>query len=309
MVSMENLLNLQIELFLLMALGFFLTRKGLLDKGARRGLTDLVINVVLPANIITSFLIELDGSVLAAGAVILAVSCAIQLVCHFLARRLYPGASDKALAVLKYGTVCSNAGFMGNPLVEGLYGSTGLMLASLYLIPQRTVMWSAGLSYFTPAKSRDVVRKVLTHPCIVAVFLGLVLMLTQFQLPDALLQTISACGSCTTALSMIVIGGILAEIPFRSVVNRWSLYYSLLRLIVIPLLTLIPCWLLGLPALVTSVSVVLAGMPAGSTTAILAEKYGGDSALAVQLVFLSTALSMLTIPLLCLLMEALPGLG
>lgn len=305
MVSMENLLNLQIELFLLMALGFLLTRKGLLSKEARRGLTDLVIYVVLPANIVTSFLIELDGSILTAGAVILAVSCVIQLFCHLLAKVLYPGANPKQTAVLKYGTVCSNAGFMGNPLVEGLYGSTGLMLASLYLIPQRAVMWSAGLGYFTAAKGKDVVRKVLTHPCIIAVFLGLILMLTQVTLPTALVQTLKACGGCTTALSMIVIGGILAEIPFRSVFNRWSVYYSLLRLIVIPLLTLLPLWLLKLPPLVTAVSVVLAGMPAGSTTAILAEKYDGDSALAVQLVFLSTALSLITIPLLCLLMEGL----
>ncbi|MGM9536804.1 MAG: AEC family transporter [Candidatus Onthomonas sp.] len=305
MVSMENLLNLQVELFLLMALGFFLTRKGLLSKEARRGLTDLVINVVLPANIVTSFLIELDRSVLAAGAVILAVSCVIQLFCHLLAKVLYPGANPSQLAVLKYGTVCSNAGFMGNPLVEGLYGSTGLMLASLYLIPQRTVMWSAGLGYFTTSRGRDVVRKVLTHPCIIAVFLGFLLMLTQIILPTALVQTLKACGGCTTALSMIVIGGILAEIPFRSVFNRWSVYYSFLRLIVIPLLTLLPCWLVKLPPLVTAVSVVLAGMPAGSTTAILAEKYDGDSALAVQLVFLSTALSMVTIPMLCLLMETL----
>ncbi|MGM9594513.1 MAG: AEC family transporter [Candidatus Onthomonas sp.] len=305
MVSMENLLNLQIELFLLMALGFLLTRKGLLSKEARRGLTDLVIYVVLPANIVTSFLIELDSSILAAGAVIFAVSCVIQLFCHLIAKVLYPGANAKQLAVLKYGTVCSNAGFMGNPLVEGLYGSTGLMLASLYLIPQRTVMWSAGLGYFTASKGKDVVRKVLTHPCIIAVFLGLILMLTQVALPTALVQTLKACGGCTTALSMIVIGGILAEIPFRSVFNRWSVYYSLLRLIVIPLLTLLPLWLFKLPPLVTAVSVVLAGMPAGSTTAILAEKYDGDSALAVQLVFLSTALSLITIPLLCLLMEAL----
>lgn len=303
MVSIDNLLNLQIELFFLMALGFFLTRKGLLSKEARRGLTDLVINVVLPANIICSFLIELDSGILTAGFVILAVSCVIQLCCHLLAKVLYPGAAPKQLAVLKYGTVCSNAGFMGNPLVEGLYGSAGLMLASLYLIPQRTVMWSAGLSYFTPAKGRDVVKKVVTHPCIVAVFLGFFLLLTQLQLPAALQQTLKACGGCTTALSMIVIGGILAEIPFRSVVNRWSIYYSVLRLIVLPLLVLLPCCLLKLPPLVTSVSVVLAGMPAGSTTAILAEKYGGDSALAVQIIFLSTALSMLTIPGLCLLME------
>ena len=84
--------------------------------------------------------------------------------------------------VLQYATVCSNAGFLGNPVAEGLYGSIGLLYASVYLIPQRIVMWSAGISYFTESPSRkEVVKKVLTHPCIVAVEIGIVLMVTQVK--------------------------------------------------------------------------------------------------------------------------------
>ena len=103
-----------------------------------------------------------------------------------------------------------------------------------------------------------------------------------------------------TIMGLIVIGGILAEIKIRDVINRLTLYYSFIRLILIPLLVLFSCAIVNLPPLVTAVATVLAGMPAGSTTAILAEKYDGDSNLAVEIVFLSTALSLLTIPLLCL---------
>ena len=49
---------------------------------------------------------------------------------------------------MQYGTVCSNAGFLGSPLTEGLFGGVGLLLTSVYLIPQRIVMWSMGVSYF-----------------------------------------------------------------------------------------------------------------------------------------------------------------
>ena len=74
-------------------------------------------------------------------------------------------------------------------------------------------------------------------------------------------------------------------------------------MILIPLLVLLGCAVANLPPLVVAVSTVLAGMPAGSTTAILAEKYDSDSKLAVAIVFLSTALSLVTIPLLCIIIN------
>ena len=76
-------------------------------------------------------------------------------------------------SVLQYGTICSNAGFMGSPLIQGLYGLDGLLFASIYLIPQRIVMWSGGVACFTSTKGIEVVKKVITHPCIIAVFIGL----------------------------------------------------------------------------------------------------------------------------------------
>ena len=74
-------------------------------------------------------------------------------------------------------------------------------------------------------------------------------------------------------------------------------------MVFIPLLVLLGCVLVDIPPLVTAVSTVLAGMPAGTTTAILAEKYAGDAKLAVEIVFLSTALSLITIPLLCIIIN------
>ena len=76
-------------------------------------------------------------------------------------------------------------GFMGNPLAEGVFGSMGLTLASVYLIPQRVMMWSEGITVFTEAPSkRALLKKVLTHPCILACLIGLVLMITGLRPPE-----------------------------------------------------------------------------------------------------------------------------
>lgn len=300
MVDFNNLMDLQIEIFILMIIGYFLRKTNIVSKENRKSLTDLVIYIILPANIIYSFMIEMDATIIKSGLAILIVSIVIQLACQVFGKYFFIKTTPRQQSVLQYGTICSNAGFMGSPLIQGLYGLDGLLFASIYLIPQRIVMWSGGVACFTSAKGKDVVKKVISHPCIIAVFIGLIIMAGQIQLPNFINESIKTLSGCTMALSMIVIGGILGEIRLRDVISKLTLYYSLIRLIIIPLLVLGGCVLATLPPLVIAVSTVLAGMPAGSTTAILAEKYNGDSMLAVEIVFLSTALSLVTIPLLCL---------
>lgn len=304
-MEFSHLFNVQIMFFILLFLGYFLRKKKWIDGAGRKSLTDLIINVVLPANIICSFMIEMNQEIALACVAILVISCVIQVFCYLLGTLAYGRMDKNRGAVYRYAIICSNAGFLGNPLVDGIYGSMGLMYASIYLIPQRICMWSAGVSCFTSASGRDVVKKVLTHPCIIAVYVGLSLMLFQAPLPQALTDTLKALSNCTTALSMIVIGSILAEIDGKSVVNKRTLLYTALRLIVIPALVLAGCLLFSAAGLVTKVSTVLAGMPAGSTTAILAAKYNGDEKEAVKLIFLSTLLSMVTIPCWCMVMERL----
>ncbi|WP_296879612.1 AEC family transporter [Thomasclavelia sp.] len=300
MVDFNNLIDLQIEIFILIFIGYILRKLNIISKENRKSVTDLVIDIILPANIICSFMIEMNQEIIISGLTILIVSIVIQLACQFLGKYFFNKATARQQSVLQYGTICSNAGFMGSPLIQGLYGLDGLLFASIYLIPQRIVMWSGGVACFSDAKGKDVIKKVITHPCIVAVFIGMVLMISQVQLPNFITVSIQSLSNCTMALSMIVIGGILAEIRFKDVLNKLTIYYSVIRLLVIPILVLIPCVLLSLPPLVTAVATVLAGMPAGSTTAILAEKYQGDAKLAVEIVFLSTALSLFTIPVLCI---------
>lgn len=174
--------------------------------------------------------------------------------------------------------------------------------ASIYLIPQRIMMWSAGISCFTGTKGKQVIKKVLTHPCIVAVIIGVVLLIFQVRLPGGIEKTLRYSSNCTTALSMIVIGNILAEVQASEILERDCLWFCLIRLIVFLAVVLLVCRLLGLDELVTEVSVVLAGMPAATTTAILAAKYDGDAHFAVKIVFLSTVLSLVTVPVLCMVM-------
>ena len=293
---MSVLLTKQGQLFLLLALGLLFKRKKILDDGFRQGLTELIIKLVLPCSIIQSFRMDFNGQVLRQTWEILAVSTALQLGCWLLALVLYRRQEPSKRTVLQYATLCSNAAFLGSPVVDGIFGSQGLMLSSIYLTPQRIAMWTVGLGFFTKNSSQKLWKKVLGNPCIDAVFIGLVLMLTQWQLPQVLGSTIQSVGGCNTAPSTFLIGMICADVNWRDFLDRDSLYFSAVRLVLIPGLVLLGCRLAGTAELVTGVSVVLAAMPAGGTTAILAAKYGGNARFAAGCVTVATLLSLLAIP-------------
>ena len=189
---------------------------------------------------------------------------------HFLFNR-YPDTRKK---VLQYGTLVSNSGFLGYPVAEGVYGSLGLFYASVFLIPLRMVMWSVGTSYFMAShmSRRQVLQKVLTHPCLIGVYIGILIMVTQVRLPGFLTMTIRYIGNCNAAVTMFIIGTILA----------WGVSA-----------------VLHLDAVATGIAVLMTGMPAGATTAIFAARYGSDAPFATKLTVLSTLLSMFTILFWC----------
>lgn len=301
-----ELISLQLRMFLIMLVGLLFRKKNIISEEGKKNLTDLVIYLILPCNIVKSFLIEFDGSTLKNFGLILIISVLIQIFCAILARLLYRRTTEGHRPVLKYATVASNSGFLGNPVAEGVFGSMGLALASIYLIPQRIVMWSAGVSYFTGGADRKtVIRRVVTHPCIIAVFLGLGFMLAQVSLPPFLDASLRDVGNCNTAMSMLVIGTILADVRFRDMFDVSLFLFSGLRLVLIPLAVYAGCLLCRVDGLVTGVSVLLAAMPAASTTAILAAKYEGDAVYASKCVVLTTVLSLIATPIWSMILLAL----
>lgn len=302
MTVIENLFVMQVTMLVLLFSGYVLRKRAVMSGAFRKALTDFIINFILPCNIIKSFLIDFNAQILRDCMAILLVSCGTQLFSLLLARGMYSRAPDGKRQPLLYATQVSNAGFLGSPIVEGLYGAQGLLYASVYLIPQRIMMWSLGVTCFSGSRGKGVLKKVVTHPCIVAVAIGLALMLTQLQLPRWIENPLGMVGGCNTALSLIVIGGVLGELDPKRVVNLQALLYCGVRLILIPAVVMGGCLLLRLEPLVVQSAVVLAGMPGPLTTAMLASQYGKDEEFAVSLIFLSTLASMVTIPMLCLAM-------
>ena len=299
-----KMLNLQFMLFALMMVGVIANKVHIITSQNRKAFSDLLINIVLPCNIVNSFLskVEISDSFFRNCVLMLLLSSGIQIFATFISKLLFARFEKKKKNIMSYGLICSNSSFIGLPIAETLYGSIGVMYTSMYQIPTRFTMWTAGLSLFTSVDKKDAFKKLAKHPCIIAIFVGFFLMLLPVSLPSFLQNTIVSISRCTIVLSMLVIGAILVETDIRTIFTKEVLYYTAIRLLLFPLFIFAVLQPFHLDPLLISICVIMSGMPAGSTTSVLADKYNCDPAFASRIIFVSTLFSIFTIPILGILL-------
>lgn len=290
-------------MFLMVIIGMILTKRGMLTDAGRKSLTDITINLLIPCNMLAAFL-QADHGMMGQMLTVMLVSLVIQIVQFTLSKILFRGMEEGKKSVMRYGTMVSNAGFLGNPMVEGMYGHDGLLLASVFLVPVRLFYWTVGLACFVKVDKKNVIKTALTHPCILSVLIGLLYMFFPIPLPTFLTRTITSFSSAMTPVTMLIIGAILAEVDLRTIFSKETVWMSILRLFILPAMVLLGVKLAGLPHLMSSVSVILIAMPVATTTAILAARYDRDYQFATKTVVLSTILSLFTIPIWSLVVES-----
>lgn len=301
METFLKMLETQSILFVYMAVGYYCRKANIFSDEMRAKLTDFTVMITLPCMVFKSFLMEFSMDALIQGGVALLIASVMAVVALIAGNLLYNRFVPREKCIMQYGTLVTNSGFAGLPIVGGAFGDEGLFLGSLFIIPTRILMWSAGISLFTTGGTRwERTKKVLTNPSIIAVGLGLVWMVFQLPLPGFLRSAVGNLGNCTSPLAMALVGAILADVPLRGIWEPKALYLAAVRQIVLPAILLVALKGLALDPLTVGVSVTLSGMPIGSTTAILAQKYGADAEFGSKCVFISTVTSLITVPVLTL---------
>ena len=302
---MKSLLTMQGMMFLMILIGAGMRKIQIVTTEGRRSMTNLVVNLILPSNILYAFS-KADASAFRSMLVVVAMAFLIQLAWYLLSRVLWRGMDESRRGVMRYAFQFSNCGYLGNPVIEGLYGAPGLVYASVFLLPVRLFMWSVGLECFQKGAGslRKTIERALTHPCVVATILGVVWMFFPVGLPDFLYNTISGFNQCLTPMTMLVIGFIMAETDLKKMFCKDLFVITVLRLLLQPLAVLAACRFLNLETLVAEVVTVLVSMPVANTTALLASQHDCDYTFASNVVVFTTLVSMITIPLYSLLVGA-----
>ncbi|MBZ4664322.1 MAG: family transporter [Caloramator sp.] len=301
---MNTIVTQVIVLFLIMVVGYISRKRGFINPEVNKSLSELLLNVTLPFMIIASFNFNFSKDMLNLGIKLFLISTVIHILLLLLGSIIYKRFNEDEYKVLWFITVFSNCGFMGYPVVESIYGKIGLFYAALFNIPFNILIWTAGVFIFSGRGDKQNLRKAILNPGILSVFIGLVIFLLSIDLPAPVIKTLEMVGSMTTPLSMIIIGSTLADAKIKSIFEGFSVYFgSFIRLIAIPLTVYFILNLFGLKDFYLSIPVIITAMPAAANTVIMAEKYGGNPEYASKVVFLTTILSVVTIPAILILLK------
>ncbi|MCI9569045.1 MAG: AEC family transporter [Lachnospiraceae bacterium] len=297
-----RMLSTQAIMFTYMCVGWYCSKRDIIDRKTQSRLTDFVLRITLPCMIFNSFQINLTMELLKQASQCLVAAFLICFLAWIAGKWIYNMYPAERRCILRYATLVNNSGFLGLPIVSAVLGEEGLLLAAIFIIPNRIFMWTAGMAMFTDSSDgKSVFKKVMLNPCIIAVFLGIFRSVVNLPLPEFATKALSGLGSATTPLSMVLIGTMMTALTFQSFKDLSTVYLGVVRLLILPLVSLVLLRLMGADATLTACGVILTAMPAGSTTALLADKYGADAVYGTKCTVTNTLFSIATIPLITLL--------
>lgn len=287
-----------IEMFLILFIGVFTFKAGIADSGTGSRLTSLLLNVISPCVILLSYQMDFDkdrliGLLLTAGGSAVSFLAAI-----LIAKLVVPERGRPHMAVERMSIVYSNCGFIGIPLIQALLGAQGVFYMTAYITVFNVFVWSHGIMLMSgKAKSPGATLKNLIQPSTIAIVAGLVFFITGLRFPAVIKAPISMIADMNTPAAMLISGMNLAESNIISCLKTPGTYLlSAAKLILVPLVTLLFLMAVRADRVIGITILVAAACPSGAMGTMFALQYQKDSQYASRLLAITTALSLVTIP-------------
>ena len=298
-MNLSAILTQMVVLFIGMAVGYAANKLKILTAETNKLLSKLVLNIAMPCTILYSVL---SGEATATGrdAAVFMLMAVIAFALFFLLAGPLPQlvrAPKDDRGMLRFMTVFGNVGFMGFPVIQSIFGAGAVFYVTIFNIVFSVLCFSVGI-VMVSGKGGKINPRLFVNPTMIVSVLTVVLFYTKPPIPSIISDTVGLFGQLTTPSAMLVLGSTLALIPFKEVFAEVRIYpLSVVKLIAAPILTWLVLRLFISDPLMLGVLTVLAAMPTATNAAMLSMEYGGNEKLASKGVFLTTLLSVATVPL------------
>ncbi|NLY44495.1 MAG: AEC family transporter [Tissierella sp.] len=302
-MEISTIVNSVLSLFIMILVGVYSSKKKIITQAINKALIDILIKIALPFMIATSFIFTYDDTIksnILKTFVYSLIAYIIVIVTSYLL--LLPIKNDKK-TILHFANVFTNTGYVGFPILNSIYGSEGVIYGSIFNMFFVIFLWTYGIILFEGNLQKNELKReilnILLNPSIIAVFIGLIIMISGFQLPEALLSSMNSIGNMTGPLSMIIIGVILSNIKPKKHLKDWTIYYGITtKLIIMPVFIYLIFLLLGDISKASITVIIMTAMPASTMTSILGESYNKEKEYAAIIVSATTLLSLISVPIL-----------
>lgn len=299
-MDITALFQKMIVLFFTIGVGYGAVKLRLVDQSFNRHLSRLILYLLQALLILSSVLntehLLTNREVLSLTGI--ATACFVFLI---LAALLIPKllrVKGRNGGLYQFMFIFSNIGFIGYPVVQSLFGTDAMFYVSIFILLFQLVVFTYGV--FLISGDRKHIRislQIFKKPVIVASLLAYVIYLSGIRVPQLAADCVRYVGELTTPLSMLVIGCSLAAVPMRTVFRNGRMYALLaVKMVVVPLLAFAALSPLLDNRLLLGITVVMLAMPCATNATMLSVEYGNNEQLASSGIFLSTLLSLVTIP-------------
>lgn len=304
-LALQTLYQIIIMLFLIIV-GILCFKMNLISKETNGKLSDLMLLLVNPAVIFVSYQREFDPTLLSN----LLISIVLAVITHGIAIAisflLIPDKKDSDIAIERFGVVYSNCGYIGIPLVNGLFGSVGVFYLAAYMTIFNLLVWTHGVIIMTGKKDKKTFLKALLSPAVIATMIGFILFIARIILPNILVETISYIANLNTPMAMIIAGVTIAQTNIIKIISKPRSYYiAFLKLLLVPLTSLLIYQFFPIAREVVLTAVLAAACPIGATISLFAIRYKRNYIYASEIFALTTILCVITIPVVMMVAEFL----
>lgn len=293
-------------LFAVVLVGYGAGKLGYLGGDFDRQLSRLVINLTCPALILSSAMTgELpDREYILPLLLISVITYAVLTgIAYLLPRYLTKKKEDEG--VIGFALIFGNVGFMGYPVVASIFGHEAVFYAAVLNVVNTFAVFTIGTFLITGKSEVEESRfqkKVLYSTPMLACYLTMLIVALRLDhIPQWISEPLTMIGNITVPAALMIIGSSMSKLSIRTLLGNSTVYTTtLFRLAILPIGMYYLCTLLGFSSFVVNINTVVIAMPVATYGTILCLKYGKDVTTMTELTFITTLISMLTIPALVL---------
>ncbi len=286
-------------LLLFALVGWILCKAKILKSENARILSLLEIWVFLPCKTFKSFSANFTAKYISQKYPLLIIS-AIVLTIIFIAVMLTTKIfikDENERRICRYSLSVANYGYIGYALAKNLYGEAVLIDMMIFVIPISLFVYTEGYRTLTGYEKFSFKR--MLNPVLMVIIPGMLFGLLEIKLPTVLTSAISSASACMSPISMILAGMLISSFNLKELITDVRVYViSALRLLLIPFII---CLVLSrfFPSQIVNVAMLAYAMPCGLNTILFQNLAEKKCNLGISLPFISTILSIITIPLMC----------
>ena len=300
---MGLLTETMIVLFTIILLGYFLNKINIFDEKTNKKLSEIIIKVTSPMLIISAVLGDKGQvnrgyimKILLAGIFLYAL---LIILAKLLVKVFRLGKSNRY--IYENLLIFANTGFMGFPVISALYGNFAIFPFSILNMPLNILVYSYGVYLIEKGEEKGGKKfniKNIINPGVISSILALIIFMIDIKVPTMIEKIFTMVGNATIPFSMMLIGSSLALIPIKDVFSEYKTYILVfLKLIILPIIVYYISKIIVKDETILGFLTISASLPSASIIVMLTSGYKDKNKVAAQGVFITTIMSIITLPI------------